>query len=153
LITKEIAFPTTSVKYIMARNMFQNSSLAEFKQRLFSKFSKKNKTSENMTNSKNKQVSRSSSLCSIRVTSNEDIVEESIEKGLPIIPFGSPTFIIAEENYKLLKDIYRRNSLKCLKGRITRHQEEPKEETVDEKNNTCNKKVRQQTNSIIKYMI
>ena len=112
LITKEIAFPQTLVSSRMARNMFQNSSLSEFKQRLFSKFSKKDKTSENL-NSKNKHVSRSSSLYSVRVTSNKDIVEESIEKGLPIIPFGSPTFIIAEEKYKLLKDTNRRSSLKA----------------------------------------
>ena len=120
----------------MARNMFQNSSLSEFKQRLFSKFSKKDKTSENSKNSKNKHVSRSSSLCSVRVTSNEEIVEESIEKGLPIIPFGSPTFIIAEEKYKMLKDTNRRSSLKGLKGRITRQHEETKEQIIDEKNKT-----------------
>ena len=131
--------------------MFQNKTLEEFKQKLFSKFSKKHKTSEEFTKSKNTSVYRSSSICSIKVTSNEDIVEESIEKGLPIIPFGSPTFVIAEENARILKGNNRRSSLKGLKGRITRHNEENKEHQVKKmlEDEVQNEKVNKNLN--IKY--
>ena len=121
--------------------MFQNKTLAEFKQRFFSKFSKKVKTGEN-----NKQinVSRSSSMCSIKVTSIEEIVEESLEKGLPIIPFGSPTFVIAEETERIPKGNNRQSSLKGLKGRILRQTEEKKENIIHAKNRTSQEELRNQ---------
>merc|ERR1712080_226244 len=39
---------------------------------------------------------RSSSVCSISIPDTKEIVEESLGQGLPIIPFGIPSFVILD---------------------------------------------------------
>ena len=121
----------------MSRNMFENKSFAGFKQRFFSKFSKKliinSEQNETTKDEAISRSSRSSSMCSIRVATSEDLVEESMAKGLPIIPFGFPTFVIAEENHKMLKDNNLQNSIKNIKEKITRQVEENVENKVNQK--------------------
>merc|ERR1719450_1698588 len=75
--------------------MLQNPSFRLFKEKLFSKKSKKANTKTCVEDIGCRP--RSSSVCSINFPASEDLVEESIARGLPIIPFGFPTFIIEEE--------------------------------------------------------
>eukprot|EP00092_Neocalanus_flemingeri_P060531 GFUD01072566.1.p1 GENE.GFUD01072566.1~~GFUD01072566.1.p1 ORF type:complete len:154 (-),score=38.14 GFUD01072566.1:397-834(-) len=77
--------------------MFENTSFSMFKERFFSKKSKNKKKSHNVPAEVPKQRPRSSSICSIKFPISEDLVEESMAKGLPIIPFGFLTFVIDEE--------------------------------------------------------
>merc|ERR1712126_545730 len=39
---------------------------------------------------------RSSSVCSISIPDTKQIVEQSLDQGLPIIPFGIPSFVILD---------------------------------------------------------
>ena len=91
-----------SVLPVTLDTMFQNTSFAKFKERFFLKKSKLNKSkSANDAEAEDQQQRpRSSSICSIKVPASEDLVEESLAKGLPIIPFGFPTFVIDEEDPK-----------------------------------------------------
>ena len=75
--------------------MIQNISFRLFREKLFSK--KLKKESSKTVKEDIDYRPRSSSICSINFPASEDIVEESIAQGLPIIPFGFPTFIIEEE--------------------------------------------------------
>ena len=72
--------------------MFQNRSFLKFKEKLFTKKKKKEKSYFEDSD----QRPRSSSVCSINFPATEDLVEESMAQGLPIIPFGFPTFVIEE---------------------------------------------------------
>ena len=76
--------------------MFQNNSFASFKERFFSKMSKKDKSKSCIEEIQHRP--RSSSVCSINFPTSEDLVEESMARGLPIIPFGFPTFVIEEKD-------------------------------------------------------
>ena len=76
--------------------MFQNNSFASFKERFFSKTSKKDTSKSCIEEIQHRP--RSSSVCSINFPTSEDLVEESMARGLPIIPFGFPTFVIEEED-------------------------------------------------------
>jgi hypothetical protein len=86
---------------VAPRKMFQNNSFASFKERFFSKKSKKDKSKSCIEEIQHRP--RSSSVCSISFPTSEDLVEESMARGLPIIPFGFPTFVIEEENQSTTK--------------------------------------------------
>merc|ERR1712133_237468 len=42
---------------------------------------------------------RSSSVCSISIPDTKQIVEQSLDQGLPIIPFGIPSFVILDPEH------------------------------------------------------
>ena len=84
-----------SVLLLILGKMIQNISFRLFREKLFSK--KLKKESSKTAKEDIDYRPRSSSICSINFPASEDIVEESIAQGLPIIPFGFPTFVIEEE--------------------------------------------------------
>ena len=81
---------------VASNKMFQSNSFASFKERFFSKKAKQDKSKSCIEVIQHRP--RSSSVCSINFPTSEDLVEESIARGLPIIPFGFPTFVIEEED-------------------------------------------------------
>ena len=47
---------------------------------------------------------------------DEEMVNESMKKGLPIIPFAYPNFVIVNKNEENTRSLIRENSLKDLKS-------------------------------------
>merc|ERR1711892_318228 len=90
-----------SVLPLSSNKMLQNNSFKSFRERYFSKKSKKDKTVSCLENIESRP--RSSSICSINFPASEDMVEESLARGLPIITFGFPTFVIEEEDPVVIK--------------------------------------------------
>merc|ERR1712215_615286 len=77
------------------QDMFhKTAAFVKFKEKLFPAKLKqiKNELKEE------EQRPRSSSICSVNTPASEDLVQESIAMGLPIIPFGSSTFVIEDES-------------------------------------------------------
>ena len=62
-----------------------------------------------------KERRHSNCTCSIVCPATEEVVKESLEQGLPIIPFAYPTFFIASKKQEDVKDGIRKNSLKRMK--------------------------------------
>ena len=55
---------------------------------------------------------------------DEEMVNESMKKGLPIIPFAYPNFVIVNKNEENTRSLLRENSLKDLKLAILAVKEE-----------------------------
>ena len=62
-----------------------------------------------------KERRHSNCTCSIVCPATEEVVKESLEQGLPIIPFAYPTFFIASKKQEDVKDGIRKNSLRRMK--------------------------------------
>ena len=76
--------------------MFPSQSLRKLKDNFFSRKSLKSKLNKDPSGG-DKQRPRSASICSVQMPPVIDLVEESLSRGLPIIPFAFPTFVISEE--------------------------------------------------------
>merc|ERR1712215_196618 len=88
------------------QDMFhKTAAFVKFKEKLFPAKLKqiKNELQEE------EQRPRSSSICSVNTPASEDLVQESIAMGLPIIPFGSSTFVIEDESPQLEAKSVREN--------------------------------------------
>ena len=77
---------------------------------------------------------RRASEYSIVSPATEEVVNESLRNGLPIIPFAYPTFFMAGKNQEDVKKGIRKNSLKRLKRSFSRGRSQDYDNVGEEEN-------------------
>merc|ERR1712059_152161 len=80
------------------RTMAQGATmvLERLKEKLMSALHKIERDIDRFSPPSTPRRGRSNSVCSISLPDNREIVQESLGQGLPIIPFGIPSFVILD---------------------------------------------------------